>query len=101
MSKQEYLVTINVAPNIEGAVVDCLLLLESEHGFSSFPVSSHHHKNQGLSLKEQVTGRQRDIRFQIYVAEDGLEPLLVQLRTEFSGAGIRYWVLPVIQNGFI
>ena len=101
MNCTEYLVTINVPVSLEEVVVDCLLTLESEHGFSSFPVNSHDHKNEGLSLAEQVSGRQKKIRFQMYVPEQGLAPLLEQLKTEFSGSGIRYWVLPVIENGVI
>jgi hypothetical protein len=101
MNVTEYLVTINVPPTLEEAVVDCLLILESAQGFSSFPVSSHDHKNEGLSLGEQVTGRQRKVRFQMYVPEQSLTKLLEQLRTEFSGSGINYWVMPVIENGVI
>ncbi|MGR9013945.1 MAG: DUF3240 family protein [Gammaproteobacteria bacterium] len=101
MNNKEYLVTINVPPSLEEAVVDCLLMLESEQGFSSFPVSSHDHRNEGLSLAEQVTGRQRKIRFQMYVPKQGLAQLLEQLKSEFSGSGINYWVLPVIENGVI
>ncbi|WP_432742842.1 DUF3240 family protein [Methylobacter sp. G7] len=101
MNDKEYLVTLNVPPSLEEAVVDCLLMLESEHGFSSFAVNSHDHKNEGLSLAEQVTGRQKKVRFQMYVPEDGLAQLLAQLRAEFSGSGIQYWVLPVIENGVI
>jgi hypothetical protein len=82
-------------------MVDSLLLLETEHGFSSFPVSAHHHENLGLSLAEQVTGRQKRIRFQMYVPVQKLPELLEQLRHEFSGSGIQYWVLPVIENGVI
>ena len=101
MNNKEYLVTLNVPLSLEEAVIDCLLTLESEHGFSSFPVSSHDHRNEGLSLAEQVTGRQKKIRFQMYVPEQGLSQLLAQLKTEFSGSGIRYWVLPVVENGVI
>lgn len=101
MNGKEYLVTLNVPPSLEEAVVDCLLMLESEHGFSSFPVNSHDHRNEGLSLAEQVTGRQKKVRFQMYVPEDGLAQLLDQLRAEFSDSGIQYWVLPVIENGVI
>jgi Protein of unknown function (DUF3240) len=101
MNVTGYLVTINVPPTLEEAVVDCLLILESAQGFSSFPVSSHDHKNEGLSLGEQVTGRQRKVRFQMYVPEQSLAKLLAQLRTEFSGSGINYWVMPVIENGVI
>jgi hypothetical protein len=101
MNNKEYLVTLNVPPGLEELVVDCLLLLEAEHGFSSFPVNAHHHDNQGLSLAEQVSGRQKKIRFQMYVAEEALAILLVELKQEFSGAGIQYWVLPVLEHGVI
>ncbi|MDI1230885.1 MAG: DUF3240 family protein [Methylobacter sp.] len=101
MNSKEYLVTLNVPVSLEEAVVDCLLMAESEHGFSSFPVNSHDHKNEGLSLAEQVSGRQKRIRFQMYVPQQRLAPLLEQLRAEFSGSGIQYWVLPVIENGVI
>lgn len=101
MNAQEYLVTLNVPPGLEEVLVDCLLMLESEHGFSSFPVSAHDHRNEGLSLAEQVTGRQKKIRFQMYVPEQGLLVLLARLRQDFSGSGIHYWVMPVIEKGII
>jgi hypothetical protein len=101
MNTQEYLVTLNVPPSLEEVVVDCLLMLESEHGFSSFPVSAHDHRHEGLSLSEQVTGRQQKIRFQMYLPEQGLTGLLTQLRQNFSGSGIHYWVLPVLERGII
>jgi hypothetical protein len=48
MNGTEYLVTLNIPPSLEELMVDSLLLLESEHGFSSFPVNAHHHVNKGL-----------------------------------------------------
>jgi len=101
MTHQEYLVTINVPPSLEEPIVDCLLMLETEHGFSSFPVNAHHHSNQGLSLSEQVRGRQKRVRFQLYVDAQGLAHLLNELKQEFGGSGIQYWVMPVIEKGVI
>lgn len=101
MSSKEYLVTLNAPMSLEEAIVDCLLTFESEHGFSSFPVYAHDHRNEGLSLAEQVSGRQKKLRFQMYVEEAVLSALLEQLRQDFSGAGIRYWVLPVVDHGII
>lgn len=98
MSK-EYLVTLNVPPALEGIVVDNLLMMEFELGFSGFPVFAHHHENKGLSLAEQVTGRQKKIRFQMYVNGTDLARLLVTLGENFSGSGIQYWVIPVLENG--
>ncbi len=99
MNTQEYLVTFNISPRIEEAFVDCLLTFEAEQGFSSFPIRAHDHKNQNLSISEQVTGRQDQIRFQMYIPEQALEELINTLKTEFSGSGVNYWVLPVIEQG--
>lgn len=101
MNRKEYLITLNAPTSLEEAIVDCLLTFESEHGFSSFPVYAHDHRNEGLSLAEQVSGRQKKLRFQMYVGETVLADLLARLRQEFSGAGIRYWVMPVVDNGTI
>ena len=101
MIASEYLVTLNIPPSLEEMLVDQLLLLESEHGFSSFQVYAHHHDNKGLSLAEQVTGRQKRTRFQMYIPEHELSSLLALLRRDFKGSGIQYWVMPVIDSGVI
>jgi hypothetical protein len=101
MNDIKFLVTINVPPELEEAVVDCLLTLESEYGFSTFQVNAHDHKNEDLSLAEQVTGRQKKIRFQMYLADAGLAELMSQLQNEFTGSGIHYWVMPIIENGIL
>jgi hypothetical protein len=98
---KEYLVTLNVNPALEEVVVDCLLTMEFERGFCSFPLNAHHHDNLGLSLSEQVSGRQKKIRFQLYVNDADLTALLTQLRAEFSGSAIQYWVQPVVEHGVL
>jgi hypothetical protein len=97
----EFLITLNVPPSLEDMIVDNLLTLEFERGFSGFPVFVHHHENKGLSIAEQVTGRQKRIRFQMYVNQLDLEKLLTILRDEFSGSGIQYWVMPVLEHGVL
>jgi len=101
MNGSEYLVTLNIPPSLEEMLVDQLLMLEAEHGFSSFEVYAHHHENKGLSLAEQVTGRQKRTRFQMYVPAHELPNLLAQLRRDFKDSGIHYWVMPVIESGVI
>jgi hypothetical protein len=96
---QQYLITLNVPPALEGIMVDNLLALEFERGFSGFPVYAHHHETQGLSIAEQVTGRQKRIRFQMYVDGTNLALLLANLREDFAGSGVQYWVMPVLDSG--
>jgi hypothetical protein len=101
MSYEHYQLTINVPPSLEEAMVDCLLVMENALGFSSLPVYGHHHTSKGLSLAEQVIGRQRRIRFQINVDKKSLAVLLSRIKTEFAGSGIQYWITPVIEHGEI
>jgi hypothetical protein len=95
---KDRLVILNAPFALEEAVVDCLLTLESEHGFTSFPLNVHHHENKGLSVAEQVSGRQKQICFQIHVDEAGAGLLLKRLKEEFAGAGIQYWVIPMLES---
>jgi len=101
MSNQEYLVSVNVPPILEEGVVDCLLAIEPEIGFSSTAVNAHTSNHEHLSLAEQVAGRQTQIHFQMYILENQLTGLTKALKHNFSGSGIRYWVTPVIESGEI
>ena len=101
MSHDLFLITLNVPTVLEEAIVDCLLTFETAQGFSSFPVNAHDHRNQGLSIAEQVTGRQRKMRFQMYIDKQHVSALLTQLKTDFAGSGLHYWVVPVIEHGEI
>lgn len=98
MSHDLFLVTINVPTALEDAMVDCLLTFESAQGFSSFPVNAHDHQNRGLSLAEQVSGRQRKMRFQMFIDNQNLPALLSKLKAEFTGSGLHYWVMPVLEH---
>jgi Protein of unknown function (DUF3240) len=98
---KDRLVILNALSSLEEAIVDCLLTLESEHGFTSFPVNVHHHENKGLSLAEQVSGRQKQICFQIHIDEAGAGVLVKRLQEEFGGAGVQYWVVPMLESSEI
>lgn len=98
---KDRLVILNVPSGLEEDIVDCLLTLESEHGFTSFPLNVHHHENKGLSLAEQVSGRQKQICFQIHIDEAGASVLLKLLQDGFAGAGIQFWVVPMLGSSEI
>lgn len=101
MNHNLFLVTLNVPTALEEAMVDCLLTFETAQGFSSFTVSAHDHRNQGLSIAEQVTGRQRKMRFQMYIDKQHVAALVNKLKCDFAGTGLHYWVVPVIEHGEI
>ncbi|WKJ90502.1 DUF3240 family protein [Methylomonas montana] len=101
MSHEAFLLTLNVSPSLEEAMVDCLLSLAWRQGFTSFPANVHDHDHQGLSLAEQVAGHQRKIRFQMYVEKQNISALLTKLKEDFAGAGLHYWLVPAIEQGLI
>ena len=101
MNHGDYLVTIDVPPSLEEPFIDCLLGFKQVHCIASFPVGDHDRPLQGLSLAEQVFGKQRNIRFQLNIEKNSLADLLIHLKTEFSDAGLQYWVVPVIEHGEI
>lgn len=101
MTHDTYLITINVNPALEEAMVDCLLTFETAQGFSSLAVNAHDHRNQGLSVAEQVTGRQRKIRFQMYIDKNDVSSFLTKIKANFAGTGLHYWVVPVLEHGEI
>ena len=99
--QDKVLVSLVVSPLIKDAMVDQLLTAEVVSGFSSYPINGHGTSLASLTPAEQVTGQQRQIMFQIHLAQDHVDPLLSQLTTAFSGSGIHYWVMPVQDAGHI
>ena len=95
------LLTLLTPPAAEEAVVDWLLEIESEYGFSSFPVRGHSSRHTGLTLAEQVSGRKEQIRFEMHLPESELSSLLNRLRQDFAGAGLHYWVVPLKTWGHV
>ncbi|HUL13774.1 MAG TPA: DUF3240 family protein [Methylococcaceae bacterium] len=98
---QRYLITLTVSPAIEESVVDWLLQFAAKGGFTSFPVNGHSSRQEGLTPAEQVAGRKKQIRFQMHVPEAELTPILERMKQDFQGAGLHYWVSPILEAGHI
>ncbi|HLF97730.1 MAG TPA: DUF3240 family protein [Methylococcaceae bacterium] len=94
----EVLLTLTVSPRLEDTVVDWLLSHESGYGFTSFPVSGHSSAHGGLTLAEQVSGRKKQVRFQMHLPGAEVPALLDQLRRDFAGSGMHYWISPVLDS---
>ncbi len=85
-------------PQMEEALVDFLL---EQEGFSGFSLQ----KIEGspahgvLTLAEQVTGRKRQVMFQVHAGCSQARALVTQLGETFRGAGLHYWIAPLIEAG--
>jgi len=95
------LLVLIVTPAIENAIVDWLLERDDVPGFSSFAIDGHGASIHSLSPSEQVTGRQRNIMFQLQLPESVAEELITEIREAFRGSGMHYWLAPVLASGHI
>ena len=92
------LLVLVAPPQLEEPLVDFLLEREGFTGFSA-------HKIEGspahgtLTHAEQVTGRKRQVMFQVHAGYADVRDLVTQLRETFCGAGLHYWITPVIEAG--
>lgn len=92
------ILTLNVPPAIESAVIDALLASEHCEGFTTAIVNGHSVSSAHYTITEQVTGRQKRVEIRILCDEPGSSAILEELKT-YSGAGIRYWLTPLILEG--
>ena len=95
----EVLVVLSVAPALEEPVIDWLLARPESSGFPSSQAFGHSARNEHLTPREQVTGRQRRAQFQVAMQGGELDAFLAAARQMFAGADFHYWVLPVIAEG--
>ena len=95
----ESLVILNVPPALEETLVDWLLAREEGGGFTSFPAEGHSTRHQGLSIAEQVSGRQARRQFQIQMETQAVDGFLDALQSLLGQAGIHFWVMPIMKSG--
>jgi hypothetical protein len=86
---------------VEEKLLDLLLMSPNMTVFTSTATSAHGLAHEALGQMEQVMGRAHAANIQaIFSAADKMA-LLEVLRQQFAGAGLRYWVMPVIEAGEI
>lgn len=97
----EVLLTLITVPDIEETLVDWLLARDDISGFSSGAISGHGTQHARLSMAEQVSGRQRQALIQIQAPRATAETLLEELKRDFAGTGIHYWMAPLLAAGHL
>lgn len=96
---EDCLLLLYTPPSLEESVVDWLLENAEAQGFSTAEVFGHGMRQTGMSLLEQVTGRQRRIQFQVQADRELAARLVADLGQRFAGAGLYYVILPVSDCG--
>ena len=97
----EFCLNILCPPAAEEKLLDLLLMTTNAAVFTSTATAAHGLDHGQLDQMEQVLGRARATQVQVIVTASEQAPLLAALRSQFAGAGLRYWVLPVLEAGEI
>jgi Protein of unknown function (DUF3240) len=93
------LLVIFAPPSVEETMVDWLLEHDDIEGFSSAEAYGHGVRKTGMSLLEQVTGRQLRVQFMIRTSNAVAGHLVEDMREKFIGVGLHYFIVPVMQSG--
>ena len=93
------LIVLNVAPALEDDVIDWLLERKGDQGFTRVAVHGHGARQSGLSVAEQVTGRQNRVQFDVAIPADESDAFLRDAASYFGGADVHYQILPLLDFG--
>ncbi len=86
---------------LEEKLLDLLLMSPNAPVFTSAPTAAHGLAVGKLSQAEQVLGRALATEVQVIFAASDKEALLDDIRRQFAGTGLRYWVTAVVETGEI
>lgn len=93
--------TILCPPAVEEKLLDLLLMSPNAAVFTSSPTAAHGLTFGVLNQTEQVLGRAFSTQIQVVIPDVAKTALLDGIRKQFGGAGLRYWITPVIETGEI
>jgi hypothetical protein len=89
------------SPELEEKVLDHLLFSPHTQTFTSQACASHGGCTTDFDASEQVLGRANAVLIQVLLDSDKTEPLLDDLKRLFPGSGLRFWLTPVLQEGYL
>lgn len=99
MSADAISLIVIVPSELKDTVVDRLISLDSISGFNMDKIAGFSREHSRFSIREQVQGYRRFIRFEVICAHDDLEKLFSALQPICAPVQARYWITPVIEQG--
>jgi hypothetical protein len=84
---------------VQERLFDALLMNEQVAVFTSSPAAAHGLAHHRLSTNEQVLGLAVMTQVQALLRLADCDAVLASLASEFAGAGLRYWITPVVGAG--
>ncbi len=93
------LLVIVVPREIKDDVVDTLMELEDISGFNLAKIAGYSAEHSQFNVREQVEGYRELYRFEVMHTQSQQKLLLDSLSTVCAGPRLRYWIVPVIEQG--
>lgn len=85
MERDSVMALVKVPPRLEEMLIDLLLAHEATSAFTSVAAHGHGADHDRLSLSEQVSGRRRQVQFQVELPAAAAPDLLRSLREAIPG----------------
>lgn len=95
----EFCINFICPPQVEEKLLDLLLMSPAAIIFTSKPTAAHGLPPSRLNESEQVLGRAEAVEIKALTDSAGKAALIDEIRCEFAGTGLRYWVAAVIEAG--
>ena len=95
------LLIMMVPGELRDDVVDSLSGCEGISGFNMTTMAGFSKEHSQYDLREQVEGYPKFFKFEVMHARPQQATLLAALRPVCSSANIRYWIVPVLEQGHI
>ena len=91
--------TLLCPPEVEEKLFDLILMSPNATIFTSGSAATHGLRHDSFNQTERVLGRAFATQVQVILADAEKAALLKQIQQHFAGAGLRYWVTPVLEAG--
>lgn len=96
----EVLLTLSIRPAQADALTDWLLQQDLP-GFTSWQGWGHGNRHHGLSLAEQIQGKQKRTLIGLHLPQSQAHQLLALLKQTFCHYDLHYWLQPLLAFGHL
>jgi hypothetical protein len=86
-------------PQVAGKLLDLLLMSPAAAVFTSKQTAAHGLPSSRLNDSEQVLGRAEAVEVKVLTDSAGKAALIDEVRRQFTGTGLTYWVAAVVEAG--
>ena len=95
------LLIMMVPGEIRDDVIDSLSGCAEISGFNMTTMAGFSREHSQYDLREQVEGYRKFFKFEVMHAHTQQATLLAALRPACSSANIRFWIVPVLEQGHL